>query len=114
MVSGAHCWEPLKSCFLSAFSPEPKDKPGLGEALACLEQTAARTTRAGEWAAPSPPQSPRFRFRGASFRRELPSVSSGACPHLACRVTFYFLGFCQSQKIGKQLGSRGLGVEFEQ
>lgn len=41
MVSGAQSWEPLKSCSLSAFSPEPKDKPGLGEALACLEQTAA-------------------------------------------------------------------------
>lgn len=71
MVSGAHCWEPLKSCSLSAFSPEPKDKPGLGGALACLEQTAARTAWAGGWAAPSPPQSPRCRVSG-----EPPSAGS--------------------------------------
>lgn len=53
MVSGAHSWEPLKSCSLSAFSPEPKDEPGLGEALVCLEQTAARTARA-DACAPAP------------------------------------------------------------
>lgn len=40
------------------------------------------------------------------FRRQPPPLRS--------LRDFYFLGFCQFQKIGKQLGSRGLGVEFEQ
>ena len=72
MVSGAHSGEPVKSCSLSAFSPEPKDKPGLGEALACLEQTAAETAWAEDCAAPSLPQSPPF--PGSLLPAEIVSV----------------------------------------
>lgn len=58
MVSGAHSWEPLKSCPLSAFSPEPKDRPGLEQAPARSEQTAADPASAQECAAPGLPPQP--------------------------------------------------------
>lgn len=68
------------------------------------------------WGACSPPPAPEPAFPGSLLQAgaSVP-VSSGARPLLlACWVTFISWAFCQFQKIGKQLGSCGLGVEFEQ
>lgn len=101
MVSGAHSWEPLKSCPLSAFSPEPKDRPGLEQAPARSEQTAADPASAQDCAAPGLPA--RIRMSGEPPASPgVPSVSSGVCPLFFRLLSdFYFFGFRLFQKIGK-------------
>ena len=89
LVSGACSRKPLKSCSLSAFSPEPKDKPGLGEALACLEQTAAETAQAEARAAPSLPQSPSF--PGSLLLAEMVSDFRCLSLFLAHWVTYFLV-----------------------
>lgn len=47
MVSDAHSRQPWKSCSLSAFFPEPKDKVGWGS-IACSYWSPAKTAHATE------------------------------------------------------------------
>lgn len=102
MVSGAHSWEPLKSCPLSAFSPEPKDRPGLEQAPARSEQTAADPAWAQECAAPGlPARSPCVRGASCQPRNSI-SVFRCLPPLFRLLNDFYFFGFCLFQKIGKQ------------
>lgn len=67
------------------------------------------------WRARSPRPGPQPAFPGSLLLAGA-AVSVFGClpPPPRSLGDFYFLGFCQFQKIGKQLGSRGLGVEFEQ
>lgn len=115
MVSGAHFWEPQKSCSLSAFLPEPKDKPGLGEALVCLCWSAAKTACTAECTlCEGRPLQPCPRA-GTSQGFSLPGVSAEIASVSVLQMyshsfsfaswPSYFLGFASCQKVGKQLGN---------
>lgn len=91
MASSAHSWEPLKSCFLSAFLPQPKDQPGLGGGLAGLEQKLERQRRLGV-CSPNLPRALVF-----LVWLEVLSVYSRPCSVHSCLLVTYSL-ICLFQK----------------
>lgn len=115
MVSGAHSWEPLKSCPLSAFSPEPKDRPGLEQAPARSEQTAADPASAQECAAPGlPARSPHV--RGASCQPRS-SISVFRClpplfPLAEWLLFLWLLPVSENREVA-QVDERGRGGKRE-